>query len=235
MITSIEEVLKLKKIEFPQPFNQETVESIMNRIFTANPYHWHQPKNYLLMGSNDPLWLVKKWVEGAFELYQGSFLLSYPELSTDPDQAFFTESEARWNLAWDWSRALRELLPLIYWNADTWLNQHRFQLRKVDLTSTEMVLQKIQADSSSTIEREFRNLQHYYAYRDEREESSSHPFVRIRCGEFRTDQVYLGWGSDFMVFPFPSGEGEFSELECYYLKFNQSCLKLLTRVRDRFN
>lgn len=210
------EVLGLKKIEIPKVLNQETVEPIMERIFTSNPYHWNQPCNYMLIGGARPLWVVEKWVEESFDIYEGVIPLDLPESA---DSEYLYESEAKWQIAWDWSRAKRELLPLIYWNADEWLERHGFQLFKYNSCSTEMVVQKIREDSSVFIPVEAHNLLAYYTYRQERADEAWKDLIYVRCGEFRADQLYSGWGHDFLIFPFPL-EDEVSELACYYIKFN---------------
>lgn len=217
MTVDMIQMLDLKKIEIPQILNQETVEPIMERIFTSNPYHWNQRCNYMLIGGGRPLWFVEKWVEESFEIYEGVISLDFPEVS---QSEYLSESEAKWQVAWDWSRARRELLPLIHWNADEWLQHRGFQLHKYNSTSTEMMVQKIKREMEPLTPVEFSSLLTYHSYRKQRVDESWEDLICVRCGEFRADQVYSRWGTDFLVFPFPT-EDEISELSCYYIKFNE--------------
>ena len=129
----------------------------------------------------------------------------------------------RWELAWGWSRAKRPLLPLVYWNADHWLNQYGFQLRGLGANTSEMILEKIHQESSLAIPMKFYDFSQYAFYRKKREDNGWDDVVKVRCGSFKAEQVYLSWGCDFLVFPFPTTNeaGFCSILDCYYLCFNQ--------------
>ena len=215
--------LALEKIEIPTPFEPETVIPILERIFTNNPYHWDQARNYELLGNPRPLWFIEKWVTHSFEIYHGSYRFEAPNLMEEKDKRYHSEDAMRWELAWGWSRAKRPLLPLVYWNADHWLNQHGFQLRGSGGANPGMTMEKVKEVSSLAIPMKFYDFPQYLFFRKKREDNDWDEVVKVRCGSFKAEQVYFNWGCDFLVFPFPvTNETEMcSTLDCYYLHFNE--------------
>ena len=165
--------------------------------------------------------MIEKWFVHSFELYHGSYQFEAPNLIKEREKRYHSEGAMRWELAWGWSRAKRPLLPLIYWNADHWLNDHGFQLKGLEPNSGQLVLEKIHQPSSLAIPMKFYASSQYAFYRKKREDHEWDDVVKVRCGSFRADQVYLNWGNDFLVFPFPMmNEGVCTTLDCYYLHFN---------------
>lgn len=213
------EKLKLTEVEPPEPFNHETVPPILEKIFTPNPYYPSRRIGYKSLGS-DPFWFVKKWAQDEVRIYQGTIPFQLPPFDKESNSKEMSESEAKWELMWEWSRARRELLPLIYWNADNWLNTYQLQLRKWNSTRTILSLVEIEPDPMAEwFEETFKNPYEYQVYRDQRIQNDWSERVWVRCGAFDVDQIYLNDSYQTLVFPFPEEDWSGESLTCYYIQF----------------